>query len=196
MPSVPYRMTSPMSSAWAGSFVRTSRRFDLPARSPAVAGSGSGLWRHSRTLARAMDVSRGSVPFVSGAATHLSLSDGELARVVEVMPPARQRRVALNAARAAVEATSADDARVAAAAAGRYDAEDARADAEAVEEEFDSRAWALMDDEDKSDEYAMMFQRARAAAAVRFLFEPNPRTAAMEAIYEAGAAIGNYPPLD
>jgi hypothetical protein len=104
--------------------------------------------------------------------------------------------VALNAARAAVEATSADDARLAAAAAGRYDAEDARADAEAVEEEFDSRAWALMDDEDKSDEYAMMFQRARAAAAVRFLFEPNPRTAAMEAIYEAGAAIGNYPPLD
>ena len=105
----------------------------------------------------------------------LNADHSDLAQRVEEMPEDTQRDVALKAARAAVEATNLRDPRVdaamTAAAAGRLENAAARSGVADAERELDERAWPLMEDADRYDEYLLLFRQARAAAAVRFLFE-------------------------
>jgi hypothetical protein len=75
---------------------------------------------------------------------------------------------------------------------------EAKAAVAGLERELDERAWAFQDedggvDHGAWDEYLAWFRQARAAAAVRFLFEADIATAAGEAIYEAGVASDEYP---
>jgi hypothetical protein len=75
---------------------------------------------------------------------------------------------------------------------GRYgDAED-RAAVKALADRLDELAWDLQDQVDageaEQEDYLAAFRKARAATALWFALDPDPRTAAIEAVYEAQAA--------
>jgi len=133
--------------------------------------------------------------------TRLSLDNPALATKLSRLPEEQQRAVGLNAARTAVAATGLDDPRAEAALscleAGELD-HNVEAAVAGLERELDERAWAFQDEDGGVidgawDEYLKWFRQARAAAALRFLFETDAVTAVGEAIYEAGAASDDYP---
>jgi hypothetical protein len=135
--------------------------------------------------------------------TRLLMAEPSLAQKLSKLPGQQQRSIGLQAARTAVQATGLHDPRVEVAMrcleAGELDREVAAAVA-ALERELDERAWSCQDEdggvvEGAWDQYLLTFKQARAAAALRFLFDADPTTAAGEAIYEAGAASDEYPAI-
>lgn len=106
------------------------------------------------------------------------LSDGELGKVVAVV------------AREAVAGTGLEESIVASAldqiGTGRSGVS-AGAGVREVVARLDEVAWES-DEGHESERYSVTFQRARAASAVAFALDPD-RSAALEAIYEAQAAL-------
>jgi hypothetical protein len=131
--------------------------------------------------------------------SRLSSLDADLARTLEGQPSGQLRKAASAAALLAVNGTRLADSRLDAALAAVRDgalggsAECSAADH--VTEELDEIAWDIKDKADEGmlpqEAYGEAFGRARAAAAVRFALEPHPLEAALEAIYEAQAALGD-----
>jgi hypothetical protein len=70
---------------------------------------------------------------------------------------------------------------------------------QALVDELDEAAWQIQarvhSGQAPEDEYLKAFRKARAASAVAFALDPDPRTAATEAIYEAQAALGDVSPV-
>ena len=125
----------------------------------------------------------------------------ELVEKLSRLPEERQRALALEAARNAVQVTGLRDPRIEAALLAlsrEQPSEEAAAAVRATERELDAEAGAFRNEDGDLisgtwDEYVARFRQARAAAAVRFLFEADTTTAVCEAIYEAGAASDEYP---
>ncbi len=65
--------------------------------------------------------------------------------------------------------------------------------------ELDEAAWEIQERVQSGgspeEEYLQAFQKARAASAVAFALDSDPHTAAMEAAYEAQAAVGDVGPV-
>ncbi len=124
----------------------------------------------------------------------------DLARWVSSADPAACRRAAFEAARLAAEETSLTDPRAKAALAvleaGEVPGEDARSDLALMEAELDEQGWALADraDAEGHARYEAAFRRARAASAIVRASEPEPRSAAYEALYETHAS--SRPPAE
>ena len=79
---------------------------------------------------------------------------------------------------------------------GAYGETPARAQLAALVEEFDEQAWRIQEAGlDEGAEYLAAFCRARAAASVWFALDDDPRTAAIEAAYEAQAALADISPI-
>jgi hypothetical protein len=73
--------------------------------------------------------------------------------------------------------------------AGRVGDANTRSQLDTLVREMDEIAWDIQDKIDQGgatdDEYARAFDRARAAAAVYWGFDPDPDVAALESTYEA-----------
>lgn len=84
------------------------------------------------------------------------------------------------------------DSALAALRAGRYGESDERSATKALADELDEAAWDIQERVDageaEQEDYLSAFRRARAATALWFALDDDPRTAAMEAAYEARAA--------
>lgn len=74
-----------------------------------------------------------------------------------------------------------------------------RDEVEALVQELDEQAWKIQarvhSGRLQEDEYLRAFRKARAASSVAFAMDPDPQTAAMEAVYEAQAAVGGIGPV-
>jgi hypothetical protein len=70
-----------------------------------------------------------------------------------------------------------------------------RAAMQRLTDELDEAAWNIQAKVDSgqatNEQYLKSFALARAASATAFALEPDPRKAAMEAVYEAQAALGD-----
>jgi hypothetical protein len=70
---------------------------------------------------------------------------------------------------------------------------------QALVDELDEAAWEIQERVHSGrlpkDEYLQAFRKARAASAVAFALEPDPRTAALEAVCEAQSAAGDLSPV-
>jgi hypothetical protein len=110
------------------------------------------------------------------------------------------RRVAEAAAREAMRARPLHDRRAEAALKNitdrRYGATPEREAVQALADELDEEYWELEPPEDVaarepfSDERLEAFARARVASTLWSALDPDPRAAALEALYEAWAATG------
>jgi hypothetical protein len=133
----------------------------------------------------------------------LSTIDQALVDKIGAASEVRCREAALAVAERAVEAAPSPDPRLerarGALARGEYGASSAREDVERLVEELDEEAWRLQDEAEQQgggmEEYLACFSRARAAAAVWFGLGEDATTAALEAAYEAQAAIGDAGPV-
>ena len=129
--------------------------------------------------------------------SRLSTVAVDLAHQIEDLPPGILRRVAAEAASLAIERTHLADPRLepalVAMSASNSDMPSARRAIEKLTEELDERAWDIQDLVDtgsaSEDAYLEAFRQARAAAAVTYALDPDPRTAAFESVYEAQAAV-------
>lgn len=129
----------------------------------------------------------------------LDTVDPQLTGLIEALSSDDQRTLAVECARLAVSATGLTDARVGALLTVLSSPE--RCDAACLEElgslvnELDSAQWELADAVDDGDasqhEYLAAFGRARAANAVLCAANDDSKIAALEAAYEAIAAIGD-----
>lgn len=107
------------------------------------------------------------------------------------------RRVAVESAALAVARTQLADPRleVALQALDASAAEMATAHTivEQITNELDEQAWDIQDLVDagaaSQEAYEEAFRKARAAAAVGYALDPDPRASAFEAVYEAQAAV-------
>lgn len=124
-----------------------------------------------------------------------------LARLVGKASPSQRRRAAVRAAVLALEASGLDDVRVrdllAVVESGAVvGASPERAAVEALVAALDTAHWDRQDrrasGEDIGDGQLIAFSRARAAAACYFAAERDTRLAAVEALYEAGAAVEDH----
>lgn len=123
-----------------------------------------------------------------------------LARLVGKASPSQRRHAAVRAAVLALEASGLDDVRVrdllAVVESGVVGASPERAAVEALVAALDTAHWDRQDrrasGEDIGDGQPTAFSRARAAAACYFAAERDTRLAAVEAIYEAGAAVEDH----
>ena len=126
-----------------------------------------------------------------------------LARLVGHASPSQRRRAALRAAELALDASGLDDDRVrnllGAVERGVVGDCPERAAVRALVEALDEAYWDLQDQvasgEATPDRHLPAFSRARAAAACYFAAERDTRLAAVEAIYEAGAAVEDHDDL-
>jgi hypothetical protein len=120
----------------------------------------------------------------------------DLAEMVERGDEACCRRAAVAVAEFAATHSGLDDPRAEALFAirdGRLGDTPERAAVEAVAEALDDRQWDVQDrvgtGETTAEEHLLAFGRARAASAIFYAGDINPRVAASEAIYEASAVI-------
>jgi hypothetical protein len=110
---------------------------------------------------------------------------------------AEQQRAA--AARAALLALFATDVAGDEVDAARHAVEAGQADAalqqrlKEIAAEFDEQAFPLQDE--RPDEYLVVFSGARAVSALAFALDPDPQKAALEGVYEASAAFDDPAPL-
>ncbi len=129
--------------------------------------------------------------------SRLSTVAVDLVHQLESLPPGVLRLVAADAASIAVERTQLADPRLRlgleALSASDSGMASARRAVEQLTQELDERAWdiqELVDAGAASEEaYVEAFRQARAAAAVGYALNPDPRTAALESVYEAQAAL-------
>jgi hypothetical protein len=123
----------------------------------------------------------------------------DLARRLQRQPRFQLRRVAERVALAALEEAQPQDARLAQAVdalrAGRYGDSGERGEVKELVDELDKAAWNLRGNLQArgagGSEYLVAFRRARAAMALWFALDGDPLAAAMEAAYEAEAAMGD-----
>jgi hypothetical protein len=122
--------------------------------------------------------------------------------LIEASDEAR-RRVALTVSRLAVSRAGISDPRLGAALEqllrGAYGGSPERSAVRAMTEELDDAAWDIQDRvevgaADKAD-YMKAFMTARAVNAVWCALDPDPLAAAVEATYEAAAAIADVESL-
>ena len=109
---------------------------------------------------------------------------------VSGLPPERCRRVALAAAKRAVDAWADHPAALDAALVGASPG--LRAEVQRLAEDLDDRYLDLHDDEKpggQSPGWEAAFRRARTAAAVVSALDPDPNKAACGALYEASYAL-------
>ncbi|MBR7828151.1 hypothetical protein KDK95_17675 [Actinospica sp. MGRD01-02] len=131
-------------------------------------------------------------------ASRLETRSAQLSQLIEAADAEPQRRIAVRAAKAAVSAVALDEPELAPALAdlalGRWGGPGAQA-ATALTDRLDAQAWGIHDEMEQGTaeqvEYRATFRRARAASAVAFALATDPRNAALEAAYEADAAIEN-----
>jgi hypothetical protein len=133
----------------------------------------------------------------------IALVDSELARLIEGWDGAARRRGLEAGVRLAVGRASLVDERVVEAwqaiAAGKLGERPERAAIVELVDELDQVAWDVQDEVSKGyarqEEYDEAFTKARAAAAVGYMFEVDARRAALESLYEAHYAIEDLPAL-
>jgi hypothetical protein len=74
-----------------------------------------------------------------------------------------------------------------------------KAELQVLVDELDEAAWEIQERVHSGrlpeHEYLQAFRKARAASAVAFALDPDPQTAAMEAVYEAQSAAGDINPV-
>lgn len=129
--------------------------------------------------------------------SRLSTIAPDLAASLERAQPDRLRRVAASAADLAIERTRLNDPRLEAALGalreGRLGETSERTGVECLASELDEIAWDAQEKAEAGDQtresYVFAFRRARAAAAVGFALEADALAAALEATYEAQAAV-------
>jgi hypothetical protein len=135
--------------------------------------------------------------------SRLTSVDPELAARVASAKPADQRRVAIASAERAVESTGLSHAVITKALQylrmGDVGDGPARNAVRELTQSLDEDQWALQEEVDagnaSASEHLAAFSRARAASAVEFAMAPNPREAALEALYETLAAIDDIAEL-
>lgn len=121
----------------------------------------------------------------------------DLVASLEHQQPRRLRLVAAGAAGLAVERVRLRDPRLEAALGalreGRLGDTSERTGVQCLAREIDEIAWEAQDRAETGDgsreAYLSAFREARAAAAVGFALEADALTAALEAVYEAHAAV-------
>jgi len=128
----------------------------------------------------------------------LSMLAPDLARSIQGLDGTRARQIARMAAALAIEGTGVTDKRVRRALEllGSTELDDAqRRDLSSLTAEFDKRYWTAGEKRDagetSEEEYLEAFARARAVASVAMAADPDPVHAALEAAYEAHAALGD-----
>jgi len=130
----------------------------------------------------------------------IDFGDPALAEALRALDPARLRSVAAVAARIAVDHTGLSDPRLIGALAALHAGEPASSeDREAVATvigEFDEVYWSLAHKRDAatpaSNAEHESFARARAANALWYALDPDPHTAALEAVYESLTALDGH----
>jgi hypothetical protein len=131
--------------------------------------------------------------------SRLSSVAPDLVARLEQLLPDPLRRAAASAAILAVERTQLADQRLDAALAalhdGRFGDTAERSGVQHLTDELDQIAW---DAQEKADSglvsrqtYSAAFRRARAAASVGFALDSDALNAALEAVYEAKAAVAD-----
>ncbi len=131
--------------------------------------------------------------------SRLSSVAADLAEQLETQQPTRLRRAAAGAVHLAVAHTGLAapplDAALAALREGRFGDSADRSAALRLADELDEIAWDLQERSEagtgSQDAYLAAFGRARAAAAVGFALDADALTAALEALYEAQAAVAD-----
>jgi hypothetical protein len=131
--------------------------------------------------------------------SRLSTVAADLAEQLEHRPSSQLRKVATIAALLAVDRTHLADPRLdAALTAIRDGAAGDRNECSAVSlvvEELDEKAWDIQESVDEGTQpqeaYLEAFRMARAAESIGFALEVNPLQAALEAVYEAQAAVSD-----
>ncbi len=133
--------------------------------------------------------------------TRLDSVSPELAERLRGSSADALRRVAAAVGDLAVKRVSLADPRLERALsilAGRRAEGGERVELEALVEELDEAAWETQArvhaGRAPEDEYLRAFRKARAASSVAFALDPDPKAAAMEAVYEAQAAVGDVSP--
>lgn len=135
--------------------------------------------------------------------TRLSTVAPDLSGLVEIAGAAACRHAAVVAAVFAVHHSGLDDPRadeaLLAIREGRFGDTPERAAVAALVSALDDRQWDLQDrigaGESMINEHLVAFGRARAASAVFYAGETDPRLAAAEAIYEASAVVDDLKDL-
>ena len=129
----------------------------------------------------------------------LSTISLELVDKLKVQPPERLRRAAADAASFAVQQLCLADPRLDAALAalrgGKFGDTGERSAAQQLTRELDMIAWEVKKTAEERNSsmrpYYTAFARARAAASVKCALDSNPLNAALEAVYEAQAAVAD-----
>lgn len=123
----------------------------------------------------------------------------DLVAVIEQQQSEELRRVAVEAAKLAIERTNLSEPQVDAALSALYEGRlgftPERSAVQYLADELDKIAW---DAQEKMEAgivsrqvYSTAFRRARAAASVGFALDSNALTAALESVYEAQAAVAD-----
>jgi hypothetical protein len=123
----------------------------------------------------------------------------DLVELLQAQPPARLRRTAADVARLVVQRTQLVDLRIDSALAALHDGSfgdsDAYSAVQQLTKELDIIAWELQkvaeENGSSPEPYRAAFARARAAASVKSALFYDPLSAALEAVYEAQAAIND-----
>jgi hypothetical protein len=131
--------------------------------------------------------------------SRLSSVAADLVEQLEAQQPARLRQAAAGAVHLAVTRTGLAapplNAALAALREGRFGDSTERSAVLRLADELDEIAWDLQERSDAGtgsrDAYLAAFGRARAAAAVGFALDADTLMAALEAVYEAQAAVGD-----
>jgi hypothetical protein len=129
----------------------------------------------------------------------LSTVATDLVESLQAQRTVRLRRTAADVARLAVQRTRLVDPRIDSALAALHDGNfgdsDARSAVQQLTKELDVIAWDLQKVAEESrgsmQPYHAAFARARAAASVKCALNSDPLSAALEAVYEAQAAVSD-----
>jgi hypothetical protein len=129
----------------------------------------------------------------------LSTISVELVEQLQVQPTERLRRAAADTASLAVQQLRLADPRLDAALAalreGKFGDTGERSAVQQLTRELDLIAWEAQKTAEERNSsmqpYYAAFARARAAASVKWALDSNPLNAALEAVYEAQAAVGD-----
>jgi hypothetical protein len=121
----------------------------------------------------------------------------DLVELLQAQRPARLRRAAADVARLAVQRTQLVDLRIDSALAALHDGNfgdsDAHSAVQQLTKELDMNAWELQrvaeENGSSMQPYYAAFARARAAASVKCALYSDSLSAALEAVYEAQAAV-------
>lgn len=121
----------------------------------------------------------------------------DLVELLQAQQPVRLRKTAAEVAQLAVQRTQLIDLKIDSALAAMHDGNfgdsDAHSAVEQLTKELDVIAWELQkvaeENGSSMQPYYAAFARARAAASVKCALYSDPLSAALEAVYEAQAAV-------